>query len=269
MQGFVSGGKWACLSLGVLLLATNLYGLGQSLRPASFSSEDLRFGDSDISLSLSEYQQSVQKLPRETDLAFATRLTKVISQGTAHVEWELFDPEKFNQRVPFWENWILNLMGRFSGIPEFERYHFVNPEKSMERGIGICGEVSMLMTSLLEQNNIEASLVTVPGHVMVSAKIDGKTNIFDPDFGVVLPFAIDELKANAEQASQLYLNAGYKPYDKVFFQKVFSEPYRVWNGAEHFITKKYYFEKVSYWLIWIIPVCMLLISNMIGRKSKH
>jgi hypothetical protein len=269
MQKIFRGLQWFCIMLGCTMLITNLYGFTQSMRPPVFFSDELRFGASDISLSLQQYQQAVKKLPAELDIDYAKRLTTVIAQGTAHIHWEQFDPAKFNQQVPIWENWVLHLMGRFTGIPEFERYHFVDPDKSIERGIGICGEVSMLMTTLLEQNGIAASMVTVPGHVLVTANIDGQTSIFDPDFGVVLPFSANQLKDNAEAASQLYVDAGYKQYDKLFFLKAFSKPFRIWEGPEHFITTKYYFEKFSYWLIWLVPIFLILLGWFIRDKNYH
>ncbi|MFC4700150.1 hypothetical protein ACFO4O_08290 [Glaciecola siphonariae] len=235
----------------------------QSLRPPVFFSDELRFGEGDISLSLEEYRQAVERKPQEDDLAYAKRLAAVIAKGTAHIHWERYEPAKFNQLVPIWENWILHVVGRFSGIPEFERYHFVTPEKSMERGIGICGEVSMLMTTLLENNGIEASMVTVPGHVLVTADFADKTYIFDPDFGVVLPYAAHELADNADSASQLYVEAGYKDYDKAFFQRAFTQPFKLWRGPEHFISNKYYFEKISYGLIWIVPIFLIIVALLI------
>ena len=58
------------------------------------------------------YQFIVGEIPtsfktpaRKSDKYYAERLTKIIVQGTAHIHWE---------------NWILHLMGRYSGIGEFE-----------------------------------------------------------------------------------------------------------------------------------------------------
>ena len=53
--------------------------------------------------------------PKETE--FSTRVTKVIAKGIAHIHWDKYQPEKFNQIVPIWENYFLYFMGRFSGIP--------------------------------------------------------------------------------------------------------------------------------------------------------
>lgn len=252
--------KWFLVTIGTVLLIINLYGLTQSMRPATFLNDELRFGAKDVSMNLEEYRQAVIRQDDESDIEYAKRLTQVIADGTAHIHWEQYEPDKFHQRVPIWENWILYAMALFSGIPEFERYHFVTPSKSIERGIGICGDASMLMTSLLEDNGIEASIVTVPGHVLVTAEIEGQSKVYDPDFGVILPYSAPELIHNVEAASQLYVDAGYTIYDRRFFNKAFSQPHRLWDGPEHFITTKYYFEKVSYWLIWLIPLGALFLG---------
>ena len=259
--------RWFLIVIGIGLLTINVYGLTQTMRPAVFFTDELRFGARDISLSLEEYQQAVIKQENESDIEYAKRLTQVIADGTAHIHWERYDPVKFHQRVPIWENWILYAMGLFSGIPEFERYHFVTPSKSIERGIGICGDASMLMTSLLEDNGIEASIVTVPGHVLVSAEIEGKTKVYDPDFGVILPYSAAELINNAQAASQLYVDAGYNLYDRRFFNKAFAQAHTMWEGPEHFITTKYYFEKISYWAIWLIPLSSLLFGWLLRRYT--
>jgi hypothetical protein len=124
------------------------------------------------------------------------------------------------------------------------------------------------MTTLLEQNGIEASMINVPGHVMVVADIEGQTQIFDPDFGVVLPFSPEQLRGNAEAASQLYVDAGY-PNDKTFFLRALVKPYTLWEGPEHFITTKYYFEKISYWLIWLLPLFSIGFGWMVRPKTYY
>jgi hypothetical protein len=256
------------LLLGLSLLIINLYGLTQTLRPASFPAEDLRFGEDDISLSLEDYQEAVVKQVNETKLEYSKRLTKVIAQGTAHVHWEKYEPEKYNQLVPIWDNWILHFMGQVLKLPKYERYHYVTAEKSIERGIGLCGEVSMLMTSLLERNGIEASMLSFPGHVVVTAEIEGIKMVFDPDFGVNLPFAPSDLAQNVELAARQYANAGYNEANQKLFLSTYNQPFQEWDGPEHFITKKYYFEKMSYWVKWLFPLFCLILSAWVFNRPK-
>lgn len=141
--------------VGLTLLGLNLYGLTKSLRPEGLNPEVLRFRQNDLTLSKNAFFSSSVRLKSESDYNYATRLTHVIARGMAHVHWERFDPSVYNQMIPVWENFILYLMGKFSGIPEFERYHFTIPEKSMERGVGLCGDASMLLSELLTREKLK------------------------------------------------------------------------------------------------------------------
>lgn len=265
------------LIVGLLMLIINSYGLTKTLRPHSFEAEHLRFGANDITLALNEYQQLVQRQAQESNKEYSFRLTEVIAKGTAHIHWEQYAPEKFNQLVPVWENWLLYLMGKLSGIPEYERYHFVTPEKSIERGIGICGEVSMLMFSLLQREGISASILTYPGHVVVGAEIDGNKFVFDPDFGVVINGSPTDMISNPGLFEGQYLDAGYTVSDEAFFRNAYAQKPIEWDGPRHFITKKYYFEKISYWMKWVIPslfivfgfaLCVYVRRNAVGKIAK-
>jgi hypothetical protein len=258
-----------CIGMSSILLLVNFYGFTQALRPANITVENLRFGDADVSLSQDEYFDAVKRKANESDLQYSQRLTTIISQGTAHIHWEQYDPRLFHQLVPVWENWILHTMGIFSGIPEFQRYHFANPYKSMERGIGICGDASMVMTQLLEENGIEASMLTFPGHVVVTAVIDGSAYIFDPDFGVVIPASAEQLNQNVNIVDGLYSNAGYPASDDDFFMNTYNKAYTTWDGPETFITKKFYFEKFAYLAKWLFPLLALVFGVYLVRRNSH
>jgi hypothetical protein len=181
----------------------------------------LRFGDIDVSLDKEEFLQSSKMLPNENPIDYSKRLTSVIASGIAHIHWERYDSSKFNQLVPIWENWALYAMGKFSGIPEYERYHYSNPQKSMERGIGICGDASMIMSQVLKNNGIESKIISFPGHVMVAANIQNQSFVFDPDFGVVLESSLEELNKNPELVDGAYSAVGHPTSDDSFFTRMF------------------------------------------------
>lgn len=257
------------LATSLVLLLINCYGLTQSLRPDRFNEDQLRFGNGDINLSLQEYLIGIERLPNESALAYSKRLTHVIADGTAHIHWNKYDPSKFNQLVPIWENWILFTMGKVTDIPEYQRYHFSDPMKSIQRGIGVCGEVSMVMEQLLERNGIPAEIISFKGHVVVTAKPEGTPFIFDPDFGVVLPYSVEQLAGAIDDVTSYYSDAGYTPQDARFFEQSYSGGYSVWTGANHFITKKFYFEKLSYIAKWIIPIIGFLMCIWIRQRTKQ
>jgi hypothetical protein len=249
-----------------LLMLINIYGLFQTLRPPSFEEHQLRFKSNDISLTHQEFLDAIHKADDESNVEYANRLTTTVAQGMAHIHWEKYQPEKFNQTVPIWENYILYFMGKLRVTPEYVRYHFSNPYKSIERGIGICGDASMLMSQMLEKYNIPNKIVTIPGHVMVQAEFAEGKPLFDPDFGVTLPKSADYYGKNPEHINTAYSDAGHSIHDDNFIINGFKKKHAYWNGIKHFITKKYYFEKVAYVMKWLLPVLMFILSIGVWRK---
>lgn len=253
--------------LGILLLTINIIGLFMDLRPSGLTSDVLRFEDVDLKLSHKQFREGVVREKDETDLDYANRLTITIANGLGHLEWLDYPNDKFHQLVPLWENYILHLMGRFSGIPEFERYHFSSPEKSMERGIGICGDAAILMSQLLLEQGIKNTIITIPGHVMINASIDGQDLLLDPDFGVPLNNSPSFFRLAPNELIKQYQDSGYKNNGELMIARnLASKGYQSWYGVSHFITKKYYFEKISYLLKWLIPLLFLLTAFLNKRR---
>ena len=252
-------------------MAINLYGLNRDIRPEGLTPEVLRFGEQDLTLSPIELNQAIVRRTDESDEAYARRLTLALANGIAHVEWLMYDPDTFHQRVPVWENFILYLMGVVTSIPEYERYHFSDPYRSLARGIGICGDASMTLSGLLDEQGIPNTIITVPGHVMVEAQLPDKTLLLDADFGVVLEHGVayyqqqPEALALAYQAQLGRVNDG----ELMIANELKNVGYQVWNGTSHFITKKYYFEKFAYVAKWLFPALMVLIPLWWMRRRTQ
>jgi hypothetical protein len=260
MRVLVGSFSVTCLLVGIILTIINICGITQDLRPSNITPENLRFGSIDVSLSKEELLQNSKMLPKESPVEYSKRLTSVIANGIAHIHWGRYEPSLFHQTVPIWENWVLHAMGLFSGIPEYQRYHYSNPEKSMERGIGICGDAAMIMSQVLEKSGIESKIVTFPGHVVVAATIQNQSFIFDPDYGVVIESSLEALNENPQRVDGLYSAVGHPAQEDAFFIKTYGEDYQVWNGVNHFITKKYYFENFAYLIKWPAPLIIIAIG---------
>jgi len=264
MAKFIS--LFGILILGLVLTSINIYGEFQEIRPEYFFNDELRFKN-DQPTSFHKTLSQLTDLPDENKKNFAAKATQIIAKGIAHIHWERNQDDKFNQLVPIWENYFLYFMGKYSGIPEFEKYHFANYKRSLKRGIGVCGDTSMILSQVLTKHNINNNIVTFPGHVVVEAKFDdGIGYVLDADFGVVIPIAVDEIKKNSDMVANLYLDAGYTVTDANFIRKMSQEVFQRWNGTEHFITKKYYFEKVAYWLKWPLPMVMVFLVLFIKYR---
>lgn len=255
------------LALGSVLLGVNIYGLFKDVRPQMFFADELRF-ENDVTLTREETFEAIERLEGETDKEYAHRITQVIGSGLAHIHWRRYDTQKFNQLIPVWENYFLYFMGRFSGIPEFERYHFANYKRSLDRGIGICGDASMIMSQLLDKQGISNQLLTFPGHVVLAATFDnGEELTFDPDFGVSLNYSPVDLSSSPDAVGQAYAEAGYPQSDVIVMNRIYDNAFSRWNGVSHFITKKYYFEMLAYWLKWPVPFIFIGLSFMLFRVT--
>lgn len=238
----------------------NLYGLTQDIRPLGIYEDDMRFTN-DISLRYEEAKKAILRKPTESELEYANRLAYVISQSIAHIDWKKEqDTSRYHQLIPIWENYFIYFMGIFSGIPEYEKYHFADYDRSIKRGIGICGDASMIMSQLLDKQGINNQLLSFPGHVVLSAKIgDNKEYLFDPDFGVSVPFSPDEIQQSPTLINDYYKDQGYSQ-DLTTLNRIYDNPFERWNGVKHFITKKYYFEKLAYWLKWPAPLFLIFLG---------
>ena len=252
-----------CASLTTLVI--NIFGLFFELAPSGLTAQNLRFKNDQI-YTYEEAIENIEWKDSDSNVIYAQRLNSTIAGRLAHVHWEKYAPTRFNQTIPIWENYILYLAGKLSGIPEFERYHFSDPYRSLERGIGVCGDASMNLSKLLEHKEITNTIVSFPGHVIVEVEIAKEVkHVYDPDFNVILPYSIEEINAQSGLIIPFYEEKGYSEKEIDNLVDKYKLGYEKWRGVEHFITKKYYFEYASYYLIWIIPL-LFFILFLILRK---
>ncbi len=253
--------------ISLILLAINVYGLFQNIRPDNLDNADLRF-ENDAPISFSKVMDKLSNLPEGTQDTLS-ELPKLVSTALAHIHWnEEPDPTKFNQLIPIWENYILFLMGKFSGIPEYKKYHFTHYKRSLERGIGLCGDASMVSSQILDKRSIPNQIVSFATHVVVAAKTENNQEVtLDPDYGVFIPHTIADIANNPAIVTPYYAQAGYSEREAVGVQSVFIGEYQRWDGVQHFVTKKYYFESLSYIAKWAIPLLGLGLAFLLGRKA--
>lgn len=240
-------------------MCVNIYGVFQEIRPSNIAPENLRFKN-EVTLKAGEAFSQIMKKTDENSIAYSLRLTEVISNSLAHIHWTKYEPKKFNQTVPIWENYFLYFMSVFTSIPEYKRYHFSNYHKSIERGIGICGDASIIYSQVLTKHNIDNRIITFPGHVVTSVISEGKSFIADPDFGVVIPFSPSEIKKNPYLVSTYYEEKGFSQKEINNLINKYGKTFEEWDGVSHFITKKYYFEKIAYILKWPLPIIMIFFA---------
>ena len=264
----------ACLPIfalvGVLLLCVNIYGEFQSLTPNGVLAVDLRFPQ-DKTLTFEESLDAIVRENGESEEAYVRRLNGVVAKSLAHIHWnEYEDIDTYYQRVPVWENFILYFMSIVTDMPEYKKYHFGNYKRSLERGIGICGDASMVMNQILEKEGIESQIVSFPGHVILEARLsNGDKILSDADFGVIMPFSVEELSKAPYLAVDHYKSKGFSDREVGGLVRSYGLDSEKWNGVKHFITKKYYFEYLAYFLKWALPVALLFFAWMIYRSEWY
>jgi len=270
MQHMKSGFSAVLVFCGLLLLAINLYGLTQNIRPEGLESAPMRFNN-DLTISYSQALQELERREGEANQIYAQRMTSLITGALAHILWEKqIDTSQYNQLVPVWENYFLYFMGKYSGIPEYKKYHFANFKRSLSRGIGICGDASMIMSQVLNQAGTDNKIVSFPGHVIISAQINENDDmLFDPDFGVSIPVSLGNVAKSKDIVIRAYNEQGYSIEQSEYMANVYTNPYQEWNGVQHFITKKYYFEHITYFLKWVMPISFFFLAFFLlkGRKK--
>jgi hypothetical protein len=269
---------WAAFLMGTILMLINIYGLFQPLRNPILGSEDpalLRFEPEEVWT----YERSMKEVEKLNALTPKTGLVssanKVVQQSLVHVEWKKVDPGEYRQLIPVWENYYLYTLGLFSGLPQIERYHFSNYKKTFERGIGICGDASIALSSILDDHNIENRIISFPGHVIVEyLDAEGDSRLIDPDFGVELGASLAELTTDTDGIHQRYLDAGYSTREVSYLLENYQKNYAIFENTYDFMAKRYIFERASYILKWLFPLILLLPiglmwwSHFSSRHSK-
>ena len=259
---------------GLLLMGLNLYGLTQPLRyPGLFETESelLRF-PTEGNYTFEQTMQALDEFePASSQIDTARELNELVNNAITHVQWTQVDPGTYRQLVPAWENFFLYAIGKFTSLPQFKRYHFTDYRRSLERGIGMCGDASMVLSSLLSEYDIRNNIIAMNGHVIVETfDKDGQSHLLDPDFGVELGVSLDELRGSLDNVSSAYENAGYEitgETAKLLDTYAMKTGRDIYSGSKDFMRTRYYFERVSYVMKWVLPAVMIVLG-LFGLRAR-
>ena len=264
-------------AIGLFLLILNLTGVFKSLRHKDIY--QLRQGNKfGIELSEKQFHKELKQimLSKESDSLTAVKVSHLVNRSMAHYynpkENDLQNIKKYNLRIPIYENYILflrawnksrkddtGLMGR--------RHEFLNWRKAIERGLGLCSQHAIIVSEILNEAGIQSKMIGLSGHVVPTAKIsDDKWIILDPDYGVNIPFSIQEVEENTELIEPFYLVEGYNNKTINELKRIFSkEGNRIVENAKVYTGKTGKIERRSYWVIWVIPIILIVLSFVIPK----
>lgn len=257
--------------LGIILICINLYGITQSIRKPSLGVSDydyLRFIPDEVW----SYDKSIKEIEllsnvsAENELAIAAN--QIAHQSLVHIAWRRVDANEYRLMIPIWENYFLYALSQFSGLPQFERYHFADYKRNIRRGVGICGDASTVLSSILDRYDIDNRIISFNGHVIVEqSNRAGQFRLLDPDFGVVIDLSLDEMFINMSAVRSAYQRAGYSSREIDNLINIYKTEYTIFDDTYHFMSKRYIFENVSYIAKWFFPIILILISLYYIKKN--
>jgi hypothetical protein len=258
--------------IGVILIINNFVGVFLNLRNPAIYTDPTNEFPHDITLTEAQFYQALDKVAGDR-VQILTQINAIVNQGIAH-NWHDYNVDKYHLTVPIYENYIL--WGTSFIYPDlFVKYQFVDYHRAVERGVGLCSQEVFVETGILRERGIKADIVGLDGHVVMTAPVDDAQKtwwIFDPDYGVVIPNNISQIEANPELIRPYYAAVGYstKKIDSLvsYYGGVGN---KVTDGIIGYSRFRYYYEYLSYVMIWVIPAIFLLplgISTAPGLFKK-
>lgn len=254
---------------GVILLLTNTYGQFTSLRNPTLQDDINRIKKNDITISEDQIYASINS--EITDKrSYVNKITETIHNGMADY-WKDEGIKKFNLQVPFQENYIL-FLGSYLIPDKFLKYEFLDYKRGIERGVGLCSQHAIVLAEVLLEKGIKTKMLGLSGHVVTIAQVDEKNNewwVLDPDYGVVIPENIKLIEVNPEIITPYYSAKGFDAKTILALKGIYGiEGNVIVNGygVGDYSIKSNIFERISYILIWIIPV--LLIFPFLFYKTR-
>jgi hypothetical protein len=258
----------AAVALG--LLGLNVAGLFLTMRHPALGAEPVIDGyrylswpksyDAIVTLREDQLLAAAARFRGETDAAYATRLTDALYHGMAHY-WAPASPAPYHLRVPPYENYLLFAASYVLPV-QFGMYEFYDPRKAIERGVGSCSQMATVLAHLLEGEGIDTRLLLFTRHTVVSARVDRARDrwwVLDPDYGVVIPWSMEEIRSDLQRVTPLYLETGVSSgHVRTDVLAAFGEAtYRELNGPGGYHRLRRFYEPASYVLIWALPVVLL------------
>jgi len=259
-------------------LLINIIGLFTSLRNDDIFKEDI---DPRFAITLS-YEKSIEKMREIWQYKDVKQklidANKIAHEGIAHY-WIPEGIDKYNLRIPIFENYVLFALGYI--YPQFEMYEFCDLwEKGLERGVGLCSQKSIVLSGMLTEMNIQNDIVGLGGHVVVQALVDEGSDehwILDPDYGVVIIHDMKTIEENPDIVQPIYYQAGFLRRNMVsIYSKdgniIYKDGINGYPGCSFqriLVFNLFYVVKWALPLILIIPFLIKDLKKLIKKYVWH
>ena len=234
--------------MGVTIIGVNIIGFFLPLRNPDIYREK----SDDISLTAEQLLEIVSKRD-SSDEDFILKVNRAVNQGMAHY-WRKEGIDKYYLRIPVYENYLL-FCASFIYPRFFERYQFCDYKKAIKRGVGLCSQHAIIVSEILEENDIDTKVIDLGSHVVLSAQVNKLKDVWyvlDPDIGVVIKHSLEEIEENPELIRGFYKCKEYLDLD--WYVNIYKkEGNLVWDSAYEYLKELFFIEYLSYIGKWIIP----------------
>ena len=267
-------GAFAMIAASVLL-AINILGGMQSLRspkidPGAWEPGMTDHGEDDVKLTFSDALELIDAYEGKDSRTLVRAYLSLVTDTMGH-SWRQDLADVHNIRVPIWENYILWFLG---GVSErFYMYVFADSKKALERGVGLCSHLSLVLADLISANGIQVNLVELGGHVVVTARVgEDEWHVLDPDYGVYIPYSLSDLEESPDTVRRYYSPRLEKTFGPHFGHAITEDVVEFYRAEGNELTDRsssnYYemltrTEVLSYQSKWLLPVDLAVLGSLL------
>jgi hypothetical protein len=248
--------------IGIALIFINFAGFFISLRSPEVYQIPIQNGSDTIRIMDENKVIDIIDNTCVTNEQYVINVNNAIHRGMASYLYTPDAPDTYHLRIPIYENYIL-FLSSYITPPYFDQSYFQNYEflvnwgKAIERGVGYCSQQSIVVHDILkDKKNIQSDVIGLGDHVIVSVLVKPEKNewwVLDPSYGVVIQQSLQEIHNDPHLIWNDYHNAGYTNATIEKLENSFQSPYGYYLSPLFYS----YYEEISYYLIWIIPILFM------------
>jgi len=252
--------------VGVLLLSINILGSFHPLRSPDIYQQKTGFLN-DLSMDVKDAYKIIDK-KNENVKDYVKEVTFAVSQTILHY-WEDDKIDEFHIRIPWYENYLYFVMEKLGWFAT-PGHEFCNPRRALDRGVGLCTQVSITLSKILESKGIENKVIAFKEHTIVTALVDkekGEWWILDPDYGVTLEGNLDDVSVNFDLLYRKeYEKVKYRSNDVVAIEKLVDNLREIYKNQDYGLDMDLYIEttceleRKAYFLKLFLPILSLLVG---------
>ncbi len=273
--------------IGSILLLINIYGLFIPLGNDDIYSNEHVLHKNDIEKDAQPLLKEVLEQEKIVDRkVYFKKVVHAVNKNMAHYWWGE-GRTKYNLTIPIYENYII-WFKQYTNPDIYKFYEFCNYNRALERKVGLCSQHALIVDGILKDKNIPSKIVRLTGHLVVMAEVSDDENwILDSDYDVIVPFSLAEIEKDSTIIIPFYENnIDYSSYaiSQVENNKgqdtdvnilTLNQMINIYgkkgnsmaDGVEEYWGDKCFYESMSYYLIWLIPLILILPLFMFRIKA--